>query len=116
MVGSPIILRFFDPYCKYCKADTVVFNQYYEKYKGRGLQVVYIDTDPDLLKIKEFIEDLDIQFPVVQDLDKKMADLFMVKIIPQTIVLDPNHIMVGALLGGVSKAELDDLLGSYLTE
>jgi len=107
---APIILRFFDPYCKYCKADTVVFNQYYRKNKAKGLRVVYIDTDESVTTIKEFIKDLKIEFPVIVDQDQKLANLYVVQVIPQTVVLDKDHKIVGVMLGGVSEAELEDLL------
>jgi len=112
--GSPMILRFFDPYCRYCKADTVVFNDYYQRYKGVGLRVVYIDTDKDVETIKGFVKDLKIEFPVVVDKDGALAELFTIKVIPQTIVLDPSHKIIGALIGGVGAPELDDLLGKFL--
>jgi hypothetical protein len=39
-----------------------------------------------------------------------------VKAMPQTIILNPDHQIIGAILGGVSEAEMDMLLGPYLTE
>jgi len=113
-VAGPMIIRFFDPYCRFCKADTAVFNEYYEKHKDQGLQVVYIDTDPDVAKIQEFIKELAIEFPVYVDADKKLANLFRIKVIPQTLVIDPGQKIIAGLLGGVAKAELDDLLAEHL--
>ena len=109
-----MVLRFFLPDCKYCRADTAVFNKYYAEYKDNGFKIVYINTDPDPEEVHKFVEDLQIKFPVVLDNEKSIAKLYNVNVVPQTIILNPGHKITGAILGGVSKGELDELLGQYL--
>lgn len=108
--GKPVILRFFVPDCKFCRADTAVFNEYFRVYKEKGLGVIYINTDPKPGEVQKFVSDLGITFPVVLDTDRKIANQYRVQAVPQTIVLDPAHKVIGAILGGVSKEELDNLL------
>ncbi|MDD5757537.1 MAG: TlpA disulfide reductase family protein [Desulfobulbaceae bacterium] len=112
--GKPVILRFFVPDCKYCRADTVIFNDYYRKYKEKGLGVVYINTEPKPGEVQKFASDLGITFPVVLDPDRKIANQYRVQVVPQTIILDPGHKLIGAILGGVSKEQLDNLLLPFL--
>ncbi len=112
--GKPVVLRFFQPDCKYCRADTAVFNEYYRTYKEKGLGLIYINTAPKPGEIQEFVNDLGIIFPVVLDPDRKIADQYRVQVVPQTILLDPTHRVIGAILGGVSKEELDNLLLPFL--
>jgi len=113
--GDPVVLRFFSPDCRYCKADTAVFNAYYDQYKDQGLKLVYINTDPDKVEAEKFVRDLGIAFPVILDKDRSLAGLYRVKVVPQTIVLSPRHTIVCAIMGGVGKAELDEILQQYLT-
>ncbi len=113
--GSPVVLRFFLTDCPFCRADTPVFNEFYEKYRQQGLKIVYINnTGVAPEEIRRFTEELQIAFPVVIDADKAIAARFHVKALPQTIVLDPDQRIIGAVLGGVSEAELDRLLGPFL--
>jgi peroxiredoxin len=114
MKGNPVVLRFFVPNCRYCRADTKIFNEYFKKYSGKGLKIIYINTNEQSAEVRKFVDELGILFPVVLDHDQKIAKLYRVKIVPQTIVLDPDHKIVGAILGGVSEAELDDLLLKFL--
>ncbi|MCB2183302.1 MAG: redoxin domain-containing protein [Desulfobulbaceae bacterium] len=111
--GTPVILRFWSTDCKYCRADTPVFNRYYETYKQRGLQVVYLNTGASSAEVAEFVKELEIPFPVVLDEGGKIAEKYRVKIVPQTIVIDPDQKIKAAILGGVGKAELDELVGNY---
>lgn len=114
VAGKPVLLRFFVPNCKFCRADTAVFNEFYEKYHSKGLQIVYINTDPNLGEAKKFAEELGIAFPIVVDADRKIAEAYRVKLVPQTILLSPQHTIVGAILGGVSGEAIQELMGTYL--
>lgn len=114
---GPIILRFWDTECKYCRADTPLFNRYFNKYKNRGLNVLYVAMGKEQLDaVKNFVSDLDIIFPVAHDLDQKMAKDFLVKVVPQTIIISPKQKIVSAILGGVGEAELEELIGGYLKD
>lgn len=112
--GKPVVLRFWSTDCKYCRADTPIFNSYFEKYREQGLQVVYISRNPDERVVRDFVADLDIRFPVVIDTKGELAALYHVKLDPQTIIINPEQKIVAAILGGVSEAELQRLLGDYL--
>ena len=110
----PVIIRFFTTDCKYCKADTPVFVEYYEKHKNKGLQLLYITTTQDKKTVENFQRELNIPFPVIIDRDKAITKLYRVKLVPQTVILDANHKIIGAILGGVARQEIDELLGSAL--
>lgn len=112
--GKTVILRFWSTDCVYCRADTPIFNEYFHKYRDKGLRVIYFNTGASPEEIAQFVSDLAIPFPVVMDEDGAVAALYRVKIVPQTIIIGPDQKIVAAVLGGVGKAELQKLLGKYL--
>ena len=113
--GHPVILRFWDTECKYCRADTPIINSYFDRYQQRGLKVLYIATGNETVeRVENFISALDITFPVALDADHRMATDYQVRIVPQTIFISPEQEIITAVLGGLGKAELDELLGDYL--
>ncbi|MBU0480988.1 MAG: redoxin domain-containing protein [Proteobacteria bacterium] len=112
--GMPVIIRFFVTDCKFCRADTPVFNEYYAKHKDKGLKVLYLTTTVDRKRVEKFVAELAIPFPVAIDFNKKVSDLFRVRVEPQAIILGPDHVIIGAILGGVTEAELDELLKKHL--
>jgi peroxiredoxin len=111
--GKPVIIRFWSTDCKYCRADTPGFNRYFERYKDH-LGIVYINMEAELPDLIRFVSDLEIEFPVISDKKGKIAALYHVKLLPQTIILDPDHRIRAAMIGGVSGDELHDLLEPYL--
>lgn len=114
--GKPVILRFWSTDCKFCRADTPIFNQYFEKYKEAGLRVVYVNRHSDEATVRKFVADLEIGFPVLIDTDGTLSALYNIKVEPQTVIINPDHKIIAAILGGVSEAELKSLLGEYLSK
>ena len=113
--GAPVVVRFFLTDCKFCRADTPVLNQLYERYRERGLRVLYVESlGIDQPTLEAFARELAIKFPVAQDSGGKAAAEYRVKALPQTIVLSPDHKIIAAILGGLSEPELDRLLSPYL--
>jgi peroxiredoxin len=113
-MGKPVIVRFFLINCQYCKADTPVFNMFYNRYRQRGLAIVYINNNGvNTEEVAAFARELNVDFPVIYDPQAKIARQYNVKIQPLTLVLSPEHKLLAALLGGVSEAELNELLNPY---
>lgn len=112
---GPVILRFFETNCRFCKADTPVFNAFLKKHQDKGLTVLYIgsfyENDTSL---QTFAEELAATFPVIADNSAKLANLYGIRAYPQTLFLSPDHKILAAVLGGVGEAEMIEILGKYL--
>lgn len=108
--GKPVIIRFWSTECKFCRADTPVFNKLFAKFHDKGLEIAYINTLSNLEQVNDFVADLAITFPVLMDKNGDIARLYQIKLVPQTVVIDRNHTIVAAILGGVSEQEILDLL------
>lgn len=113
--GSPVVLRFWDTECKYCRADSPIINSYFNTYREQGLKVLYVATANETVeRVRAYIEELDIGFPVALDKDGTMGRDYQVSLVPQTIFISPDQKIITAVLGGVGQAELQELLGPYL--
>ena len=108
--NQAVVIRFFITDCKFCKADTSIFNDYYNNHKDQGLMILYITTTTDQAQVRKFATDLNIPFPVAIDYGRKVSNLFNVRVEPQTIILNSDHLIKGAILGGVTEPELDEIL------
>ncbi len=113
--GGPVILRFFESNCRFCKADTPILSAFYRANRDKGLKVLYIGSFYENEKtLRNFVAELAPEFPVVLDQGARLADLYDIRAYPQTIFLDPEKRFAGALLGAVGEAELNEILGKYL--
>ncbi len=114
--GQIVILRFFTSNCKYCMADSYIFADYYSEYKGKKLQVLYVNVDENPFGLEKFKKRAGINFPVILDRDKQISDLYYIDKVPLTFVLSPDHAILGMILGGVGEEVLSELLAGYLPE
>jgi len=112
--GSPVLLRFFETNCRFCRADTPTFTKLYKEYKEKGLQVLYVGSFYENEEnLRRFTENLGVNFPVAMDREAKLADLYGIRAYPQTIFISPDHKILAAILGGVGEAEFQEILGKY---
>ncbi len=56
LVNRPVVIRFFITDCKFCKADTPVFNKYYNRHKDQGLMILYITTTTNRAQVEKFAD------------------------------------------------------------
>lgn len=113
--GHPVVLRFFETDCRFCKADTPAFTKFYTKNKDKGLRVVYVGSFYESeQKLRSFAEQLGVVFPVAMDAQARLADLYDIRGYPQTIFISPEQKILAAILGGVGEAELQEIFREYL--
>jgi len=115
MAGKPVVVRFYETNCRFCRADTPLFNSYFEKYREKGLNVVYVSSFyENYAAVKEFVDLLGVPFPVVMDEGARLADLYNVKVYPQTFMIGPDRTILANIFGGVGEAEFQEVFGNYL--
>lgn len=113
--GSPVILRFFETNCRFCKADTPAFSKFYSMHRTAGLQVLYVGSFYEKKEsLQAFVEEMEINFPVALDQKAQLADKYDIRAYPQTVFIGPDQKILAAILGGVGEVELKEILGKYL--
>lgn len=112
--GHPVILRFWTTDCKFCRADTPIFNASFTQHKEQGLKIIYVNTKSTMDEVRAFARELEIAFPVVLDQDGSITASYQVKLVPQTLIISPDQNIVANCYGGVGEEELQKLLEPYL--
>ncbi len=94
---GPIILRFFETNCRFCRADTPAFIRFFAEHKDKGLQILYIGSFYEKEEtLRLFAKELGLVFPVIMDKDAILADLYQIRAYPQTIFLEPGSENTGS--------------------
>ena len=113
--GVPVVMRFFLTDCKFCKADTPIFNEFHTSYGATELAMIYIDSlSVGSMALEAFRKEHGIRFPIADDPGGSVSKEYKVKALPQTVILDPQHKIIAAVLGGISREELQNILAPYL--
>jgi thiol-disulfide isomerase/thioredoxin len=67
--GKVILLDFWATWCGPCKVEIPHFIEFQNKYGKNGLQVVGVSVDDTLPKLKPYVAQMKMNYPVLQGLD-----------------------------------------------
>ncbi|WP_320815588.1 TlpA disulfide reductase family protein [Flavobacterium sp.] len=113
-LGKVTIIDFWASWCGPCRAENpnvvALYNQYHEK----GLNIIGVSLDKDAVKWKEAIAKDGLTWNHISNLKfwkEPIAELYNVKSIPATFILDANgNIIAKDLRGDALKAKVEELL------
>jgi peroxiredoxin len=98
--GQVVFLNFWATWCSPCKEEMPSMEALYQKFKERGFVFLTISVDyEEKKKVKEFIDKHHYTFPVLIDPKCFTLDLYGVKGIPTTILIDKKGRIVGKKIG-----------------
>ena len=98
--GKVIFLNFWATWCGPCKEEMPSMEALYQQYKEKDFVFLTISVDYEGTKpVKEFIEKRRYTFPVLVDQKNETLDLYDVKGIPTTFIIDKQGRMLGKAIG-----------------
>ncbi len=105
--GKIVLVNFWASWCHECSKETPEVEAFWEKHKGEGVMVIgpaYMDQ-PD--ESRAFVEKYKLTYPVGLDVQGRIYQLYHVKGIPETFVIDRNGIVVGHIVGATTREALE---------
>ena len=98
--GKVIFLNFWATWCGPCKEEMPSMEILFQQFKEKDFVFLSISVDYEGRKpVKEFIEKQRYTFPVLLDPKCNVLDLYEIKRIPTTIIIDKNRKVVGRAIG-----------------
>ena len=98
--GKVIFLNFWATWCGPCKEEMPSMEALYQQFKGKEFIFLAISVDyENKQKVKEFIEKHNYLFPVLIDPGCVTLDLFAVKAIPTTFLINKKGMIIGRAVG-----------------
>ena len=85
--GKVVLVNFWATWCPPCRKEMPDLESLYGRFKDQGFVIVAI-SDEDAAKVKPFIAERNITYPILLDPGRKVNDLFVVEGIPKSFVYD----------------------------
>ena len=97
--GRFVLLNFWATWCSPCLKEMPDFEKAYQQMGREKLIVLAVGMGEDTKKISKFAEKYGFTFPMVADPKLEITNLYGVKNIPVTYLIDPEGVVLGRALG-----------------
>ena len=88
--GSYVLIDFWASWCAPCLTSLPLYNDLYNKYRDRGLEVVAINVDNPIEDGLDFLLDTPLDFLIPSDPEGDMATQFNVIGMPSSYLIGPD--------------------------
>lgn len=112
--GQIVIINFWGSWCGPCRVEAPELQAIYEDYQDDGVVVIgvnWLDTRNDAL---DFIEEFGLTYPNGPDLGERIAQDYNITGAPENFVVGRDGVVVEAIIGQASYAQLADVLDGIL--
>lgn len=97
--GKWVVLNFFATWCPPCREEMPEFVEYAQSHKD--IIFLAINLKEQIQKVESFAQEYKIPFPILLDADGEAANLYKVRAIPVTVIIDPEGKVKDITVGSV---------------
>jgi peroxiredoxin len=108
--GKVVLVNFWATWCPPCRKEMPDLDALYQKFRDQGLVVLAI-SDEDAGKVKPFIDERKISYPILLDPGRKVNGLFSVEGIPKSFVYDRDGKLVAQSIDMRTRGQFLEMLG-----
>lgn len=100
--GRPVILNLWTSWCPRCKTEMVSLEKLHRQFQADGLVVLAVNMtyQDNVQSAIQFLDDHDLTFPVVMDVDGWVGQRYQVRALPTTFFIDRSGRIHSLELGG----------------
>jgi thiol-disulfide isomerase/thioredoxin len=97
--GRTVIVNFWATWCAPCVAEMPSIMLLREKYAKQGLEVIGVNLQENVARIRPFLAQHDIDFTVVRDHDGSARATWGVSVYPSSFVIGPDQKVAFVVVG-----------------
>jgi peroxiredoxin len=107
--GKVVLVNFWATWCPPCRKEMPDLNTLYQRFKDQGFVILAI-SDEEASKVKPFIAERNISYPVMLDPGRKVNELFQVEGIPKSFVYDREGKLVAQSIDMRTQGQFLEML------
>ena len=110
--GKKVILNFWATWCPPCRDEMPEMQKFYEEHhKNVEIVAVNLTSQDSINKIKPFIQEYGLTFPIVLDENGEVLKLYEIEPIPTSYIIDSKGIIRHKFIGPMTFNQMVELTG-----
>jgi peroxiredoxin len=107
--GKVVVVNFWATWCPPCRKEMPDLETLYQQFKDQGLVILAI-SDEDAGKVRPFIAEQKVTYPILLDPGRKVNELFQIEGIPKTFVYDRSGRLVAQSIDMRTRRQFLEML------
>jgi len=88
--GQVVMLNFWASWCGPCREEMPIMEKFYKRYKKLGFTILGVNVEEDSSKANAYLRDIKVSFPILYDNTNKLSEVYSVRAMPTTVMIDRN--------------------------
>jgi thiol-disulfide isomerase/thioredoxin len=89
--GKVVVVNFWATWCEPCRDEMPSFNRLKARFGNAPFAIVAVNLAEGEARIGEFLKRVPVDFPVLLDRDGSVSKAWRARLLPYTVVLDPQQ-------------------------
>ena len=89
--GHPLVISFWASWCDTCREEMPALQRLSKRWNKRGLAVITVAVADTPKQVKDTLEKLGVQLPVIHDPEQQLSRSWGVGFVPTTLILDARR-------------------------
>jgi peroxiredoxin len=107
--GKVVLVNFWATWCPPCRKEMPDLETLYKQFKDQGLVILAI-SDEDAGKVRPFVAEQKVTYPILLDPGRKVNELFQIEGIPKTFVYDRSGKLVAQSIDMRTRKQFLEML------
>src|ERR1700687_426944 len=107
--GKVVVVNFWATWCPPCRKEMPDLETLYKQFKDQGLVILAI-SDEDAGKVRPFVAEQKVTYPILLDPGRKVNELFQIDGIPKTFVYDRSGKLVAQSIDMRTRRQFLEML------